>query len=162
MTEKVIYLDFDGVVNDTHTPIISLRSLWGTENTHSGLCKDLMERVNQIHDATGAVVWVHSSWREAYSEETLNEVLNDAGLRAPYCGNVGLGHLQRKMSYHGDGRGADIRKHIEENGIENYVILDDMCKSAFKPEDHPCLVKTNPKIGIQDADVKKAIEILNA
>ncbi len=82
MTEKVIYLDFDGVINDMHTPIIALRSFYGAENVHTGLCKDLVERVNQIHDATGAIVWVHSSWREVYSEETLNEVLGNAGLRA--------------------------------------------------------------------------------
>lgn len=161
MKDKVIYLDFDGVINDNKTPSVQLTTKWGQENYHTGLCPTLVERVNQIHDATGAVVWIHSSWREAYTLETLTEVLQWSNLRAPVKGVVGMNRLSLKMSYHGDGRGTDIRQHVESYGIEKYVILDDMGKSTFEREDHPFHVKTNPKIGIQDSDVQRSIEILN-
>lgn len=159
--KKVIYLDFDGVINGDETPCITLKTMWGVENTHIGLCPDLVDKINQIHDATGASVWVHSSWRDAYSEEQIGELLLNAGLRAPYEGNIPNSNGRRMDSLY-SARGPDIRAHVESHGIEKYVILDDMGPSFFEFEDRSFHVQTDSSSGIKNADVQMAVEILNS
>lgn len=154
MKDKVIYLDFDGVINNSNTKLIDIVTKHGIQNRHTGLDPCLVERINQIHDATGAVVWVHSSWREVYSEESLKKVLAEAGLRAPVHGNV---PFYSKFGI----RGPDVRQHVESYGIERYVILDDMGPKTFEKQDREFHVQTSSIVGIQDQDVERAIEILN-
>lgn len=159
--EKVIYLDFDGVINDEETPLITIKTIYGNENHHVGICPRLVEKINQIYEATGAVVWIHSSWRDSYSSEQLRDLLANTGLRAEVIGNVPSCH-ERKMGSLYSQRGPDIRLHVKVNNIEKYVILDDMNPSFFEFEDRDFHVQTDSMIGIQDQDVQRAIEILNS
>lgn len=154
MKEKVIYLDFDGVINNNMTPKINIVNRFGYENIHIGISSELLEKVNQIFDATGAVIWVHSSWRGPYDEKTISKLLLDNGLRAPYKGNIP--YLYNRLN-----RGLDIRRHIESNAISNYVILDDLPSEFFEEQDRPFHIMTSYICGIQNHNVEMAIHLLN-
>ena len=136
---KVVFLDFDGVIN-----------------THEGAWDSAaIARLNRITDATGAVIVVSSSWREAFpdpedasrceapmatrttdgapatlrcqacrgcQEETLailRDFLAGSGVTAKVIGLTPV--------LDGEPRGREIQAWLDENrkSVEGYVILDD-------------------------------------
>lgn len=59
---KVVFLDFDGVVT-------TLKSNWTIDNSKVDLVK-------QICDATGAKIVISSSWRRYTLEQTIEAITN--------------------------------------------------------------------------------------
>lgn len=166
--DKVIFLDFDGVLNSDQTEVEA-------SSIHPYLYLDpqLVKRVQQICDQTGAVIvlstsWrtrIHSSWaQESYlSLDELREALLSAGLtaevidvtpdlaREDYIGRTDL-TIWRCPPRH-----REIVAWVEKNKPTSFVVLDDDINA--KIENH--FVHTCYKKGITIEDVQKAVNILN-
>ena len=154
---KVIFLDFDGVIT--------------TEASRWCLCAEKMELVKQIVDQTGAKIVISSSWRRNTLEKTIEKITEIGGA---FIGNVPflipecvVGVTSRMYAFkYGDSskhflicRGEEISRYIDEHEeITNYVILDDDSDMLLSQSMN--FVQTKWKLGICEADVLRAIDIL--
>jgi len=157
-TEKIIFLDFDGVITN-------VRSGWRMD-------VELLKRLGKIIDATDCCIVISSSWRTEDVEST-KEFLSDPNqwgctyTTFPYCDRI-IGVTKRLYSstlnkfsarVHMP-RGNEIKQWMEDNNFTgNYVILDD--DQDMLEEQLPYFINTHPLDGLDDNDVEKAIEILN-
>jgi hypothetical protein len=146
---KIIFLDFDGVLNNTSNWGIKLvNGVWegGT------IEPEKVARVNQIVDATAATVIISSNWRQGRTVEQLQTLLSDQGATFTIAGKTGSVPQQRW---------AQILTYLEKHGLiaAPYVIIDDWLEAGWGHSNH--FVNTNPDVGLTDADVKQAIKVLN-
>ena len=151
---KVIFLDFDGVLNSN----AFLRSLSRTAlSTPAALCNEEMidpvnvARLQRLIDATDAEIVISSSWRCVHGIPELGRVLAARGCkRWPY--DVTPGTFSHRP------RSQEIREWLYDTDeeVSAFVVLDDTRDAVI--EGHTVL--TNPKVGLTDADVERAIAIL--
>lgn len=166
---KVLFLDFDGVLNglETREPPSPI---------HAGLFLNpvLVERVNQIVERTGARVVLTTSWRtrrhvtgapDAHlSLDELREALRLVGFRGEVIGATP--DLAREDSITRDGeaiplwrcppRHREIRAWIEQHKPDAYAILDDDPDAGI--DGH--FVHVDRRRGVQPKDVEAAVQIL--
>lgn len=147
MDLKLIFLDFDGVIITADiADIIGFHKL----------SEALVDRLNQIVDATNAMVVVTSDWRIGKTRTQLCDILVDAGFR----GTV-LNKLPCDLDHNnfGTSRSTRIKEFIDDcnHNIINFVIIDDLDIEWFTTN----VVLTNSRIGLTDSDVDKAVNILN-
>lgn len=138
---KVVFLDFDGVLND---------------RVHSiDFDPFFVDRLNEITDATGANIVLISSWR--YASDAIPG-LKKAGATAPILGCTP--DLLGRKGHYSWTRCTEIERWLEEHPeVTAYVILDDLWITAFEGQvDH--LVHIADGNGIEPEHVKKAIELL--
>lgn len=152
---KVIFLDVDGVLNNFHTRTV----------TSDGWCfvdGFLVERLRTLVKASGAKVILSSTWRDGWNreDESQNELcfieLRDA-LREHDIEIFDALPLPLRMR-----RSIAIREFFEKwkgEPIEEFVILDDW-NDLDEFTDH--LVWTNPRFGLTNDDVAKALKILKS
>ena len=159
---KVLFLDFDGVLNtcwwERKIPIDKYGYAFDP-NAVANLAKIIVE--------TGADIVVSSSWKfmglsemqEMWEERSLpgriiditpNTVSDEALLYAD------LEHMELMPI-----RGMEIKEWLDTKGkkVSHFAILDDM--DSMLPEQKAHLVLTNPTVGITESDAFKAISILN-
>jgi len=144
---KFIFLDIDGVLNGDKS--VAKRELYVVEEL-------LVQRLNKICEATGAVCVVSSTWRRRWPVPALQQFLEDVG----FMGKI----VDRTPYMPHEERGVEIAAYIEECkqcGLqpESWVILDDGTDMGPLL---PFLVNTDGKEGLTDEDVAKAIEMLAA
>lgn len=152
---KVIFLDFDGVLNNNNT--LMKRNLeWNfTEQRLSlewwadGLNRSFVRLINEIIDRTMARVVVSSSWRIGVDKDWLQTVLKEAGFTSSVFG---------KTPYlSGAYRHKEIMAWIENHGkVDRFVILDDDWNASI--EGH--FLKTKSDVGLTVRHVEKAVAIL--
>lgn len=145
---RVIFLDVDGVLN-------SIQS-----RTILALSKGALRRLAVLVKLTGAQIVVSSTWRKTTT----------------YYGSSAWRRLQRALRYRGieiysktpeiDGvmRGEEIAQWLSANRgweLDSYVILDDLPREAFYMSQWPHLVQTSMATGLTEADVDRAIKILD-
>lgn len=163
---KVLFLDFDGVLNGRRYLDTLPRGV--TLQTRPDLDPACGARVQRICEATGASIVISSSWRmiKTWGEEgeteraprPLDDIatwLRDVGITAPIIGATSLNTLAW------DGKEcrsrqivAWIREHPE---VVNWLVIDDWRLPellAFR------FVQTNEETGITEADVERAILML--
>jgi len=148
---KVIFLDFDGVINSTSwVPDADDQPHLSIPWYAAGLDPDLVALVNEIIERTGAQVVVSSSWRQGATLEWLQEVLEEVG----FLGDV-IGATPR-ISY--NQRASEIQAWLAGHGedVEQFVILDDYADAGI--EGH--FVQTIPTVGLTPEDVEDAVTIL--
>ena len=137
---KVIFLDVDGVLNSSQDGFnIKLET-----RKHLVLLKQLV-------DETGAEIVLSSSWR-IYDK---TRVFIKKKLEEYEIALIGV------TPDTGESKGKEIKKWLDETpySIESFVILDD--DSDMEEFTHAKLVKTDSNIGLQKADIIKAIHLLN-
>ena len=148
---KVIFLDFDGVLNSEKY----LRKVGG-----HGVAIDptRMELLKQIVLETGAKIVLSTSWRAHWSKlpeerdpigNIIEQIFESHGLalwdKTPQMQGRRETHLKSFLDMHPE--------------VESFVVLDDMLLYADYLKGH--IVKTAGYLdGLDEADVKKAIEIL--
>lgn len=144
---KLIFLDFDGVLNNEKTTV-------RMSDGFIGLDYENVNRLNEIVAATDGRIVFSTSWRLLYSEKELNHFLVLAG----YKGLEAVGQTPRMFS-----RDHDIRQCLKENigKWRKYTILDDDGAIANDKTLLSKWVATNPKFGLTKLDVYKAVGILN-
>jgi len=157
-SKRIVFLGIDGVLNTWPGP----------------LAPELVERLNVITRATGAVIVVHSSRRY---RESLSLWLKDGGVEAgavrastPHVTWLGRGGIcvtsqDRDAWCEGMPSRADravaiqhwLNDHPE---VERFVILDD-CDELGHFVGRPEFIRTNRHEGLTDAHVARAIEVLH-
>jgi hypothetical protein len=132
---RVVYADFDGVI-----------FTFGNYNFSSVACKNFQSLLDQEPDLK---IVISSSWRKLGLPEC-KRTLDFNGIDSSRVVDV-TGNEPGE-------RGDQVKAHLARNPqITSYVILDD--NSDFTGfEDR--LVLTSPYVGLTEADVNKAIEIL--
>lgn len=160
---KIVFLDFDGVLNS--------RAFFRA-NKGKGATNELGEagaidpkavaKLNRLLDETMAVVVVSSSWRCAYSQAKLGEILSLRGFTGLVIGVTpdltttsedGL-HLAKE-------RGDEIRQWLDDNthfDVTSFVVLDD---NGDMRAVRDRFVQTDFDTGLTDERVERCIEILN-
>lgn len=144
---KIIFLDFDGVLN-SHEWMEKTQKIHEMDHgwMHSIVDEEAAKRVKRIANATNAVIVVSSTWRRFHSINKLQQILIDAGCDTPVIGRTPI-----LNSF----RGNEIAQWLNENGpVEAFVILDDDCDMVHL--NHK-LVRTSTTRGLQDEHVELAI-----
>lgn len=149
---KVIFLDFDGVLNSDR---------YVRNSSRYGLIIDpsRMVLLKQIVDATGAKIVLSTSWREHW------------GITESDCDEIGMEinqiFEQSKMKVFDKtprlkcNREQEILQWLKDTpSVTNFVILDDRFIHHNLLNDHFVLT-SNLRNGLDENDVKKAIQILN-
>ena len=149
---KVIFLDFDGVLN-------SAKYLLGCGDCGMAIDPTRMVLLKQIVDATNSKIVLSTSWREHWSSDfskcdhtgaLINDIFNKFGLqiwdKTPEL------HAKREMEIKG---WLDMYPEVK-----SFVVLDDRLLSAEYLNGH--FIKTSNHFdGLDESDVQKAIDILN-
>jgi hypothetical protein len=146
---KIVLLDIDGVLND---------NTLDPEAESSTLRPAAVQRLREILRATGAKLVLTSSWRYlitagAMTVEGFEYLLRTHGVPK---GSL-VGHTPRDEEL--PGRGAQIRRWLEAHGaVAAWTALDD--DPLALGEDSWRQVRTQRGVGLTDADVRQAIEVL--
>lgn len=146
---KVIFLDFDGVLNDCYTldrvehpnrPGVKLRSIEAKR----------VAAVDKVAQLTGAKIVLSTSWR-VFGERYCTELLRSKGLTAEVVGSTNL-------RFSAD-RNREIHEYVADhmNEIETFVILDDDY-TDFGDDIH---IRSSEFQGFGMEDVDRAVKILN-
>jgi len=135
-----IFLDIDGVLNDT--PITVCGPL---------ILPRCAEAVQELVAATGAHVVITSSWRKWIADGSMTtlgfeRMLWTHGIRATVRGYLPIGHAAL--------RDLAIRRYVEQHGIERWVVLDDMAMALDN------FVRTDGERGMTAANLVDAYRIL--
>lgn len=155
---KVIFLDFDGVITTPETK-------WNIGLVY-------VKRIKEICDKTEAKLVISSSWQR-YSgtknesrEERVTNWLNGVLMKG-YRGAIKKFFSEytydmsgRFYGEYGSDRGADIKSWLVRHPeVTDYVIIDDEGDMLDEQLFH--FVQTDWVFGIQDREVKLAIDVLN-
>jgi hypothetical protein len=150
---KVIFLDFDGVLNSDGF-LLQARRKSVFEKDADEIDPSRVALLNQIVQCTGADVVVSSSWRIIMKLADIRGLLKNHGFVGNIVGatpNIGTPNRVR---------GDEIQRWIVEcpTTVSNFVILDD---DADMGALLPNLVQTSSLDGLTENDVERAIQILN-
>jgi hypothetical protein len=150
--KKILFLDFDGVLNYTeflsNLPRRSIAKVQSIEWWTECLDPSRVQLVNEIVEKTGAEVVISSSWRHAHQPIGLQAFLEYMGFAYKIIGVTPRGWGDRR---------DEIRQWLQENGADRFVILDDDDDASI--DGH--FVQTNMETGLTPEHAQKAIEILN-
>ncbi len=147
---KVLFLDFDGVLNSQ-----DYRDRYGSMG--AGIDKSKMPMLKRLVDSTNAKIVIITSLREYWDKnpekcDYFGKVINDT------FAEYGLEIYDKTPVSESGMREDDIRDWICENSdIENYVAIDDGSLFARFLVGH----FVQPKDGLEEEHVEKAVEILN-
>jgi hypothetical protein len=148
MKTPIIFLDFDGVLNQ-------LGRTYGGRDPERWVDADCVARVDRLVKETGAKIVISSSWRLGYSRFIMQGILQMKGL-----GDVRNVVIDVTGGYDERPRGEEIQDWRTAHGHTGpYAILDDLPAREF--EGHLThLVNTNGKAGFTEGDYDRAKKIL--
>ena len=151
---KILFLDFDGVLSiEAYQRAVGSTLSDADYVTRSSKLIDpaAVARLNRVLSATGAQVVVSSTWRIGMTVPELQALLAEVGFAGVVCGMAPRLHVER---------GTEIRAWLDEHAPDaSFVILDD--GEAFGDLE-PRVVRTDPAIGLSDADCERAVALLSA
>lgn len=114
---KVVFLDFDGVVNSKLTRTRYPDKYIDIDPHH-------VQFLNRITNATGAVIVLTSSWR--FSDDAI-DTLQGAGCHAQIVGKIPDTTNRGRDGHWATSRGDEIKIWLSENkACKQFVILDDL------------------------------------
>lgn len=147
MFMKVIFLDFDGVLNNNSYFLNS------KEKAPFFLQDEKMILLKQIVDSTNAKIVLSTSWREIWNSDL------DISLKLKdyfYSFDLSVYDVTKNINYN---RPLEISTWLKENNVSSYVILDDIANPWYEHVNN--VVVTNKEFnGLSQDDVNKAIDIL--
>lgn len=146
----IVFLDIDGVLNRT------------VAATHIRLDEDLVARLKVLTDRTSASVVLTTFWREytTYIAYVLSRFHVRARVlgRTPGLASSPLARGERRYASRSDEICAWLEQHAEQ-GFGWFVVLDDRADAGLGAlAEH--FVRTDPERGLTDADVERALAIL--
>ena len=156
---KIIFLDVDGVLNNTRTT--------NTFEDYIFVDDDKIKLLKQIIDATNAKIVLSSSWRKGWRFKDQNPACANEDVRLFKALEYKLKEFDIElMSYtkHLWHRGKEIENWLENwegEKIESYVILDDMPAEEFISHSTH-LIQTDIAEGLTEKQVERAIKMLNS
>lgn len=167
MSTKIIFCDFDGVLNSQlyHTTPVKDRE------TNLGFAGDIdpaaVKLLNQLCSDTGAKVVVSSTWRLGRTVEELQDLLNKRGFTGEVIGTT----PDMRTGQHGHCilRGNEILAWIKENraiigadyhDYRHYVIFDDDSDMLYWQRNN--YFQTDPYVGLTPNLCYRAKRFLNS
>ena len=150
---KVIFCDVDGVLNNSGTDTRSPSGYAGVSNV-------LIRKLKTIVSETGAGIVLSSDWRLVKDDPEHGKDYRYLVRRLRFAG--GLRILDHTPDISWKDRGQEIRQYLKQHpNVTEYVILDDLPFRDFLINDLLSnLVLTDPRKGLTDEDVERAIQIL--
>ena len=127
---KIIFIEIDGILNsDEYLDKVKNSDIQGIERD---IDVEKVKLLKRAIDETGARVVLSSSWRYTRNARYLKELLANYEIRVdstPYIQDI---------------RGLEIKKWLSENqGVEDFIILDDEIFDSFDEELIKKLVKVS-------------------
>lgn len=162
MSEAVLFLDIDGVVNSAEWAAAGHMRCLGAEHNADHFAPHLCARLERVLAATGCAVVLSSSWRVTHSEGYIEELLRGAGATSarligatPTWRTVGAGRIVGAY----ERRGAEIQAWLDAHPdpARTFAIVDD--SDDMGPLLHR-LVRTTWQRGIEDRHVDALIAML--
>lgn len=152
---KVIFLDFDGVMDTAYYDYALIRDHKPNRDAYGPIfdpkCVDYLR---QILEQTGANIVVSSTWKFLMSYAQLLQMWKDRNLPGQIIGVT--------PTYTDRNRGYEIDLWLQECAVPcQYVIIDDLDGSNFKDYQIPHLLVVNPYMGLDDLITERAIALLN-
>lgn len=160
--KKIVMLDIDGVVNHENWYV-------KTKGRSGDFDPDSIKLLNQL-ESIGAEVVISSSWGEDGVKQ-----LKNVGLKLPILGSTKKLHYQFDWACRGNeidywltsnfggtttAYGDAYRHHYHPEDTDyEYVIFDDDMDMLLGQKDN--FIQTNRQTGLTQADIDKAIKILN-
>ena len=149
---KILFLDFDGVLN-------SEKYVKNSNEFGAVIDPDRMILLKQIIDSTGAKIVLTTSWREHWDKDP--QSCDDTGIEINNIFEKYSLNIFDKTLILDSCREDEIFDWLERNlEVTNFVVLDDRFLDSKRLGEH--FIKTNGySKGLDEESVKKAIEILN-
>lgn len=156
---KVVFLDFDGVLNSGDFFKRNRGKGGGSMGEAGALDPAAVRRLNRLLERTGAVVVVSSSWRHGRSSKRLEALLRLRGFRGTVIDTTkDWSAVPTWDLVPGMERGDEIRLWLDEHpDVTSYVVLDDFGDMKAVRDR---FVQTDMDAGLTDADVERAIALL--
>lgn len=162
---KVVFLDYDGVLN-SDPYLDSIREVyWAAVSKGGGIRDDAdrlmldperIELLNGLLERSGAMVVFSTSWRNLYSDEELIDFLVSRGFKHPER-IVGRTPTTRPVNRH---RGELIQMWLNDHPeVKTYVAIDD---DPGAGEAGTVWLETDPMVGLTSEIVDRAVGILDA
>lgn len=158
---RVIFLDFDGVLNTSSTWKDRPEGWVGPwDNTveiplnllEIRLDPTMVERLNALLACAGAGVVLSTSWRRWPDRAHVLDRLRAAGFRGDVVGETPV------LEHGPDRRGREVLAWLEAHPeVRQWVALDDAGDLVCLGDRH---VRTNPDVGLQESEVWDALDIL--
>lgn len=151
---KIIFLDFDGVLNSARTIIAYGQGMLLPRSRFDDPKFDpvALSLVRALAEDTDAKIVVSSTWRTGATLEELQRIFE------LYNWDTRGTIIDMTPSYMNVRRGLEINSWLDSNSWSNYVILDD--GTGFLDEQLPHLIKTDMYEGFQFRDFIKAGKLL--
>lgn len=158
---KVIFLDFDGVLNGFDWVREARKKQLHTKDRrkHELAMLDPLQvlRINRACEETGAKIVFSTSWRNGATADYLHGLLQELGFKGEHAGET-----PNPMDIGSKCRGDEIIAYLAAHPeIESFAIIDDMHPKAF-PGLRRFLVWTDTARGMQEEDVRRLVSILRA
>ena len=184
---KIIFLDIDGVLNCENAykrrishgfcQYVEFEDKNGEKDHYQSFYLPCKKLLNELIDETGAKIVISSSWRGS-GLEWLKRVWELEGMSGEIIGitphfrdsrfSVPRGceikaWLEEKGFRHIRWSREELQKHIDDSGIENYIIIDDDSDMLYGQRDHFVHVLPSPrnKNGFNKFYYKEALKKLN-
>jgi len=144
--QKYLFLDIDGVMNSFDDYNMTGEEFMKNKNDISFvISKKQIDLLNEIIEKYNPKIVLSSYWRTRYPIEKINKIFKDNGFKGAV-----IAKTDEKGEEHRD-RWNQIKRFIDKNNVENYIILDDD-SLGNEAENH---IKTNPYIGIEKKHIEK-------
>lgn len=151
---KVLFIDFDGVLNNrSHWFLVAAEDI-DYENPSSHLSETLVKRLNKIVETTNCNIVISSAWRYHHSLADLRKYLKEKGF------NYGEKIIDVTKHISPRNREIEVEEWLSRNtNVKQFAIVDDI--EFFFDEKYPKqFVKTNADDGLTENNVNAIIEIL--
>lgn len=151
---RVLFLDFDGVLNHPGTYARVERDhtdeagkIWipgdGRFRESEWLEPDLVAQVGALCVELGLTIAVVSTWRHRHDRDALAAILRERGLPEAVCVESCLDMCSK---------GDAVRHFLKTRPVRRYVVVDD---GPGELPDPSRLVKTNGAVGLTRADAEQ-------
>ena len=153
---KVIFLDFDGVLNNP-------KFMKGAAGFgESQIDPSAVQRLNRLVASTGSKIVISSSWRHIWSVEEIGRMLSRAGFKfsSSIIDRTPIGESSRGQEIQ-EWLDLDPEREVvnpNHESVESFVILDD--NNDMLPDQQSKFIHVNGLSGMTDRDVDEAISIL--
>lgn len=158
---KIIFLDFDGVLNSDE--YFESSTYWNDYHaigaSYTKLDPSRIDLLNKLVKKSEAKVVVSSAWRIGNDIEELNFILKNRGAKFEIVDRTPI-RAYDPGSLSAPPRGTEIQEYINSICIkpEGIVILDDYADMVHLV---PYLVQTDSRTGLTEKDVTRALKILD-